>query len=95
MPCFAAISLSVVEQIDGAKFRTVDETGVPDSNPISTSSALSGAFSGETTHCHIAFVRRVGRIFELAAFVAEVPDVAIAAVDVFLALLDGTLCFCA
>jgi len=43
-----------VEQIDGAKFRTVDGTGVPDSNPISTSSALSGAFSGETTHCHIA-----------------------------------------
>src|SRR5262249_34506766 len=34
------------------------------------------------------FVRSVGRIFQLAAFVAQVPDVAVAAVDVLLALLD-------
>src|SRR5436853_1599433 len=37
------------------------------------------------------FVWCVGRIFELAAFVTEMPDVAIAAVDVFLALLDGNV----
>ena len=35
------------------------------------------------------FVRSVGGIFEFTAFVAEVPDVAVAAVDIFLALLDG------
>ena len=34
------------------------------------------------------FMGRIGGIFEFAAFVAEVPDVAVAAVDVFLALLD-------
>src|SRR5262249_27597149 len=39
------------------------------------------------------FAGSVGGILELAAFVAEVPDVAVAAVDVFLALLDGDVVF--
>ena len=34
-------------------------------------------------------IRSVGRIFQLAAFVAQVPDVAVAAVNVLLRLLDG------
>ena len=37
------------------------------------------------------FIRRVGGIFQLAAFVAEVPDVAVAAVNILLALLDGNI----
>src|SRR4029077_12915115 len=31
----------------------------------------------------------IGRVFQFAAFVTEVPDVAVAAVDIFLAFLDG------
>src|SRR2546428_12566596 len=54
MPCFAAISFSLLRRATGPSFVPFTETGAPDSNPISTSSALSGAFSGDTTHCHIA-----------------------------------------
>ena len=39
------------------------------------------------------FVGRVSRIFQLAAFMAEVPDVAVAAVNIFLALFDGDTVF--
>src|SRR5215467_13136907 len=35
------------------------------------------------------FARRVGGIFQFTAFVAQVPDIAIAAVNIFLALFDG------
>src|SRR6266576_3122361 len=49
-----AISLSVLSRSTGPSFVPLTEVGVPASNPISTSSALSGAFSGATTHCHIA-----------------------------------------
>src|SRR6266699_2724958 len=37
------------------------------------------------------FVRSVRGVFKLAAFVAEVPNVTVAAVNVFLALLDGDI----
>src|SRR5882757_5174296 len=40
-----------------------------------------------------SFVRGIGGILEFAAFVAEVPDVAVAAVDIFFALLDGDVVF--
>ncbi len=39
------------------------------------------------------FVGRIGGIFQLAAFVAEVPDVTVAAVDIFLALLHRDVVF--
>ncbi len=40
------------------------------------------------------FVRRIRGIFEFATFMAEVPDVAVAAVYVFLALFDLHVVFC-
>src|SRR5215467_10506659 len=63
----------------GPSFAPFTLTGVPDSNPISTSSALSGAFSGDTVHCH------------MASLGAQVPDIAVATVNVLLALLNRHL----
>src|SRR5256885_11132438 len=52
---------------------------------------LVRSFFGRGDPLPHGLVGRVGGIFEFAAFVAEVPNVAVAAVNVFLALLDGNV----
>src|SRR5258708_6442460 len=82
-----------VEQIDGAEFRTVDGNGCARcESDFDFLGFVRSIFRRDDPLPH-RFVWRVGGIFELAAFVAEVPDVAIAAVDIFLALLDGNVVF--
>ena len=63
----------------GDSFLPFTETGVPSSKPISTSAGLFGAFSGESDPLPHGFVRSVGGIFEHAAFMAQMPDIAVAA----------------
>src|SRR5256885_16466283 len=52
---------------------------------------LVRSFFGRGDPLPHGLVGRVGGIFQFAAFVAEVPDVAVAAVNVFFALLDGNV----
>jgi len=63
------------------------ETGVPASKQFHFSRLL-GAFSGETIHCHIALSGSFAGS-RAPAFVAQVPDVAVARVNIRFALLDG------
>ena len=67
------------------------ETGVPPSKPISTVGWLLGRLRGRDDPLPHRFVRRVGGIFQHPAFVAQVPDVAVAAVNIFCRLLDGNV----
>jgi hypothetical protein len=53
---------------------------------------FGGFFRGDDPLPH-GLVRSVGRVLEFAAFVTEVPDIAVAAINVFLALFDGDFVF--
>src|SRR5882762_8947077 len=80
-----------VEKIDGAEFRTVDGNGSAGFESDFDFLGFVRSFFRRNDPLPHRFVRRAGGVFELAAFVAEVPDVAIAAVDIFFALLDGNV----
>ena len=80
-----------VEKIDGAEFRTVHGNGRAGFESDFDFLGFVRSFFRRNDPLPHRFVWRVGRIFELAAFVAEVPDVAIAAVDIFFALLNGNV----
>ena len=64
------------------------ETGVPASKPISTVVGTIGRFGRRDDPLPHRFLGRIRGIFEDAAFVAQVPDIAVAAVDVLGRLLD-------
>ena len=82
MPCSRADAVQRFEQLRRRSCaRPFTDTGMPFSNPMVTSPGLSGASLGALGE-HPDFVRRgVGRVFERAALVRDVPDVAVAAVD--------------
>src|SRR5713101_180845 len=80
-----------VHEIDGAEFRAVDRNRRAGFKSDFDFFGFVRSFlrgNDPLPHC---FVRRVRGILELATFVAEVPDVTIAAVDIFFALLDGNV----
>ena len=52
-PLAAAISFNCSISASGASFLPFTETGVPASKPISTVVERSGAFAGDTIHCHM------------------------------------------
>src|SRR2546430_2519137 len=76
------------EQIDGTEFRAVDRSGGAGFESDFDFFRFVRRFFRRNNPLPHRFAWRVGGIFELAAFVTEMPDVAVAAVDVFLALLD-------
>ena len=84
--------IQLFDQRDRAeRFLPFTETGVPASNPISTVVGLIGRFRRRNDPLPHRFFRRVRGIFEHAAFMAQVPDVAVAAVNILLGLLDGNI----
>src|SRR5947199_10069812 len=75
-----------VQQIDGAKFRTVHRNGSAGfESDFDFFGLVRSFFWGDDPLPH-GRVRRVGGIFEFAAFVAEAPSVAVGAVNGVLAL---------
>src|SRR6267378_6237093 len=80
-----------VEQIDGAEFRTVEGNGSAGFESDFDFLGFVRSFFWRDDPLPHRFVRRVSGIFKLAAFVAKMPDVAIAAVNIFFALLDGNV----
>src|SRR5882762_6694116 len=80
-----------VEKLDGAEFRAVDGNRCSGFETDFDFFGFVGSFFRGNDPLPHRFVWGVGRIFEFAAFVAEVPDVTVAAVDIFLALLDGNV----
>src|SRR6266851_2350917 len=77
-----------VKKFDRTKFCAIDGNGRAGfESDFDFFGFVRSFFRGNDPLPH-GFVRRVGGIFELAAFVAEVPDVAVAAVYIFFALLD-------
>ena len=81
--------VELVQEIDGAELRTVDGNGRAGFKADFDFFGFVGSFFRRDGPLPHGFVGRVGGIFEFAAFVAEVPDVAVAAVDILFALLDG------
>src|SRR5206468_616117 len=78
-------------KIDGAKLRAIDgNRGAGCKSDFHLLRLVRSFFRRNHPLPH-GLARRIGGIFELSALVAEVPDVAVAAVDVFLALLDRHL----
>src|SRR5262249_12281215 len=77
-----------VEKIDGTEFAAVYRNRSAGFETDFDFFGFVGSFFGRDGPLPHGFARSVGGIFEFSAFVAEVPDVAVAAVDVLLALLD-------
>jgi len=77
-----------IEQNHGAEFCAVHRDGSAGLESNFDLFGFVGAFSVKRPIATSLRSERCG-IFEFTAFVAEVPDVAVAAVDIFLALLDG------
>src|SRR4029077_5114984 len=90
-PMFRRDFIQRVQQIDGTGFYAVHGNGRPRFETNFNFLGFVRRFLRRDDPLPHRFAGRVGGILELAAFVAEVPDVAVAAVDVFLALLDGNL----
>ena len=90
-PLAAAISLSSIEQRDRREILAVHGNGRAACEADFDCRGLRGRFRGRSDPLPHGFVGRVRGIFEHAAFVAEVPDVAVAAVNIFLGLLDGNI----
>src|SRR6266404_1389553 len=80
--------IELVEKIDRTELRAVHGDGGARLESDFDFLGFVRSFFGRNDPLPHRFVRSVGGIFEFAAFVAEVPDVAVAAVDIFLALLD-------
>ena len=90
-PFAAAIAFSFSISAIGPSFLPFTETGVPASKPISTVVGLVRRLRRRDDPLPHGFIRRVCGIFENAAFVAQVPDVAVAAVDILLGLIHGNI----
>src|SRR5579859_879008 len=82
-----------IEKIDGSEFGAVDGDGRAGFETDFDFFGFFGSFFGRDSPLPHGFARRIGGIFEFAAFVAEMPDVAVATVDIFFALLDGHVVF--
>src|SRR5712675_943684 len=82
-----------VQQVDGIGFCTVHGNGEASLETDFDFGGFVRSFFRRDNPLPHSFVRGIGGIFEFAAFVAEVPDVAVAAVDIFFALLDGDVVF--
>src|SRR5439155_7951418 len=78
-----------VEKIHGAELRAVDGNRSAGFETDFDFFGFVWSFFRRNSPLPHGFAGSVGGIFEFAAFVAEVPDVAIAAVNVLFALLDG------
>ena len=74
------ISFSNSTSETGSRACPPTETGTPFSNPISTVPPYRGLLA-ETWSSARSGEGRVGRVFEFSAFVAQVPEVAVAAVN--------------
>src|SRR5437588_8299733 len=82
-----------VEQFDGPKFRAVDgNRSARFESDFDFFGFVRSFFRGDNPLPH-GLVRCVGGVFKFAAFVAEVPNVSVAAVNVFLALFNGNVVF--
>ena len=81
--------IQLIEQRERREFLAVHGDGIPGFEADFDGRGLVGRFRGRDDPFPHVFGGRVGRIFEHAALVAQVPDVAVAAVDVFLGLIDG------
>src|SRR5438876_130284 len=76
--------IQLVQKIDGAKLRAIDgNRGAGCKSDFHLLRLVRSFFRRNHPLPH-GLARRIGGIFELSALVAEVPDVAVAAVDVFL-----------
>ena len=82
----APISFSTSTMATGSSTTPFTATGNPCLNSIVTFSTASGASCGDFVHVHVVGERRVVGIFQLAALVADVQQVAVAAVDLLAAL---------
>src|SRR6267154_169105 len=82
-----------VQQVDGIGFGTVHGNRQASFEADFDFGGFVRSFFRRDDPLPHGFVRGIGGIFEFAAFVAEVPDVAVAAVDIFFALLDGDIVF--
>src|ERR1700676_290338 len=90
---FGAYFVQRVQQVDGAEFPAVHGNGrAACKTNLDLFGMVRGFFRRGDPLPH-GLVRRIGGIFELAAFVTEVPDVAVAAIDIFLALLHRDVVF--
>ena len=83
--------VQLIEQRKRREIFAVHRNGSAASKPISTVVGCVGRLRGRSDPLPHGFVGRVRGIFEHAAFVAQVPDVAVAAVDILLGLLDGNI----
>ncbi len=89
MPCSAPMRFSVFQQLEGLHALAVHRNRHALFESDGDLAGLVGRF-GRALGQHPDFVRRgVGRVFERAAFVRDVPDVAVAAVDLFGGCGDG------
>src|SRR5438552_1304392 len=82
-----------VEQFDGPKFRVIHGNRCAGFKSDFDFFGLGRSFFRGNDPLPHRFVGRVRRIFEFAAFVAEMPNVSVSAVNVFLALLDRNVVF--
>src|SRR5260221_6313987 len=82
-----------VEQIDWAELCAADGDGRAGFETDFNFFGFVRSFFRRNSPLPHGFAGSVGGIFEFAAFVAEVPDVAVAAVNVLFALLDGNVVF--
>src|SRR5690348_12758599 len=80
-----------VQQIDGAQLRSVHGCGVSGLETYLDFLGLVGSLFRRNSPLPHGFVWRIGRVFEFATFVAQVPDVTVTAVNVLLGLLNGNL----
>src|SRR5579859_2012558 len=82
-----------VEQIDRAEFCSVDGDWSSGFETDFDFFGFVGSFFRRNSPLPHGFAGSVGGIFEFATFVAEVPNVAVAAINVLFALLDGDVVF--
>src|SRR5882757_8210422 len=78
-----------VEQFDRTEFRAIHGDRSAGLETDFDFFGLVWSFFRRDSPLPHSFAGGVGRIFEFAAFVAEVPDIAVAAVNVLFAFLDG------
>src|SRR5580704_144555 len=78
-----------IEQIDRAELRAIHRNRRARFKSDFDFFGFVRRFVGRHDPLPHRLIRSVGGILELGAFMAQVPDVAVAAIDIFLALLDG------
>ena len=82
MPFAAPSSLSLSTSSTGPCRTPSTATGMPRSNSTVTSCSRSGASAGDTERWNSVSLRSPPGVLQVPAFVAEVPDVVVARIDV-------------